>query len=38
VLRDPIPLAGLASSSVRAGCYLLLGLALTLAITATRDA
>ncbi|HKS51179.1 MAG TPA: ABC transporter permease subunit [Pseudonocardiaceae bacterium] len=38
VLRDPIPLAGLASSSVRAGCYLLLGLTLTLAITATRDA
>ena len=38
VLRDPLPLDGLASSSVRAGCYLLLGLALTLARTATREA
>lgn len=38
VLRDPVPLAGLTSSSVRAGCYLVIGMALTLAITATRDA
>lgn len=38
VLRDPVPLAGLISSSVRAGCYLVIGMALTLAITATRDA
>jgi ABC-2 type transport system permease protein len=38
VLRDPMPLAGLASSSVRAGCYLIIGVALTLARTATREA
>ncbi|MGH3786216.1 MAG: ABC transporter permease subunit [Pseudonocardiaceae bacterium] len=38
VLRDPLPLDGLASSSLRAGCYLLIGLALTLARTATREA
>jgi ABC-2 type transport system permease protein len=38
VLRDPLPLDGLASSSVRAGCYLLIGLSLTLARTATREA
>jgi ABC-2 type transport system permease protein len=38
VLRDPLPLDGLVSSSVRAGCYLLIGLALTLARTATREA
>jgi ABC-2 type transport system permease protein len=38
VLRDPLPLDGLASSSVRAGCYLLIGLVLTLARTATREA
>ena len=38
VLRDPMPLARLAASSVRAGCYLVLGVAVTLAITATRDA
>jgi ABC-2 type transport system permease protein len=38
VLRDPLPLAGLISSSIRAGCYLLVGLALTLVIMATRDA
>lgn len=38
VLRDPMPLAGLASSSVRAGCYLVIGMALTLAITANREA
>lgn len=38
VLRDPVPLAALAFSSVRAGCYLVIGVALTLAITATRDA
>jgi ABC-2 type transport system permease protein len=38
VLRDPLPLDGLASSSVRAGCYLLIGLTLTLARTTTREA
>ncbi|HYZ35683.1 MAG TPA: ABC transporter permease subunit [Pseudonocardiaceae bacterium] len=38
VLRDPLPLAGLISSSIRAGCYVLVGVALTLAIMATRDA
>ena len=38
VLRDPLPLAGLISSSIRAGCYMLVGVALTLAIMATRDA
>jgi ABC-2 type transport system permease protein len=38
VLRDPLPLAGLISSSIRAGCYLLVGVALTLAIMATRNA
>ncbi len=38
VLRDPLPLDGLASSSVRAGCYLLIGLILTLARTVTREA
>ncbi|MGH3842868.1 MAG: ABC transporter permease subunit [Pseudonocardiaceae bacterium] len=38
VLRDPLPLDGLASSTIRAGCYLLIGLVLTLARTATREA
>jgi ABC-2 type transport system permease protein len=38
VLRDPLPLAGLASSSLRAACYLLIGIVLTLARTATREA
>ena len=38
VLRDPLPLDGLASSSFRAGCYLLLGVGLTLARTTTREA
>ncbi|HEX8932853.1 MAG TPA: ABC transporter permease subunit [Pseudonocardiaceae bacterium] len=38
VLRDPLPLDGLASSSLRAGCYLLIALVLTLARTATREA
>ena len=38
VLRDPLPLDGLASSTLRAACYLLIGLALTLARTATREA
>ena len=38
VLRDPLPLDGLASSSVRAGCYLLIGLTLALARTLTREA
>ncbi|MBV8542362.1 MAG: ABC transporter permease [Pseudonocardiales bacterium] len=38
VLRDPLPLDGLATSSLRAGCYLLIGLGLTLARTATREA
>jgi len=38
VLRDPLPLDGLAASSVRAGCYLLIGLGLTLVRTSTREA
>ena len=38
VLRDPMPLDGLASSTYRAACYLVLGLGLTLARTATREA
>lgn len=38
VLRDPLPLNGLAASSVRAGCYLLIGLGLTLVRTLTREA
>jgi ABC-2 type transport system permease protein len=38
VLRDPLPLDELASSSLRAGCYLLIGVALTLARTVTREA
>jgi ABC-2 type transport system permease protein len=38
VLRDPLPLDGLASSSIGAGCYLLIGVTLTLARTATREA
>lgn len=38
VLRDPLPLGGLASSSLRAGCYLLIGAGLTLARMATREA
>jgi ABC-2 type transport system permease protein len=38
VLRDPLPLDGLASSSLRAGCYLLVGVGLTLARTITREA
>jgi ABC-2 type transport system permease protein len=38
VLRDPLPLDRLASSSLRAGCYLLIGLGLTLVRTATREA
>jgi ABC-2 type transport system permease protein len=38
VLRDPLPLDGLASSSFRAGCYLLIALVLALARTATREA
>ncbi|MGB8960351.1 MAG: ABC transporter permease subunit [Pseudonocardiaceae bacterium] len=38
VLRDPAPLTALASSSVRAACYLVIGLALALARTATREA
>lgn len=38
VLRDPLPLDGLASSSLRAGCYLLIGLALALARTVSREA
>jgi ABC-2 type transport system permease protein len=38
VLRDPLPLDGLASSSLRAVCYLVIGLGLTLARTATREA
>jgi ABC-2 type transport system permease protein len=38
VLRDPVPLGELASSSARAACYLLIGLSLTLARTITREA
>jgi ABC-2 type transport system permease protein len=38
VLRDPLPLDGLATSSLRAACYLALGLALTLARTVIREA
>ncbi|HEU0127586.1 MAG TPA: ABC transporter permease subunit [Pseudonocardiaceae bacterium] len=38
VLRDPLPLDGLAASSLRAGCYLLAGVGLTLLRTTTREA
>ncbi|MGH3908138.1 MAG: ABC transporter permease subunit [Pseudonocardiaceae bacterium] len=38
VLRDPVPLDGLASSTYRAACYVALGVGLTLARTATREA
>ncbi|MGH3919320.1 MAG: ABC transporter permease subunit [Pseudonocardiaceae bacterium] len=38
VLRDPVPLDGLASSTLRAACYLLVGVALTIARTTTREA
>lgn len=38
VLRDPMPLDGLASSTYRAACYLVVGVALTLLRTATREA
>lgn len=38
VLRDPLPLDGLASTSLRAACYLLIGLAVALARTTTREA
>jgi ABC-2 type transport system permease protein len=38
VLRDPIPFDGILTSTYRAGCYILIGLGLTLARTATRDA
>ncbi|MDQ4021865.1 MAG: ABC transporter permease [Actinomycetota bacterium] len=38
VLRDPLPLDGLAASSFRAGCYLLVGVGLTLLRTTTREA
>ena len=38
VLRDPLPLDGLAASSLRAGCYLLVGVGLTLLRTTTREA
>lgn len=38
VLRDPLPFGTLLDSSYRAACYLLLGLGLTLARTATREA
>jgi ABC-2 type transport system permease protein len=38
VLRDPLPLDGLASSSLRAGSYLLVGVGLTLLRTTTREA
>jgi ABC-2 type transport system permease protein len=38
VLRDPMPLDGLASSTYRAACYFVVGVALTLLRTATREA
>lgn len=38
VLRDPVPWDQLLLSSYRAGCYLLIGLSLTLARMVTRDA
>lgn len=38
VLRDPLPFGELLSSSYRAGCYLLIGLALALARITTREA
>jgi ABC-2 type transport system permease protein len=38
VLRDPLPLDELASSSFRAACYLLIGITLALARTLTREA
>lgn len=38
VLRDPLPSGELLSSSYRAGCYLLIGLALALARITTREA
>lgn len=38
VLRDPMPWDGLLQSSYRAACYLTIGLSLTIARTATRDA
>lgn len=38
VLRDPVPLDGLAGSSYRAACYLVIGLGLALARTLTREA
>jgi ABC-2 type transport system permease protein len=38
VLRDPLPLDELASSSLRAACYLLIGITLALARTLTREA
>jgi len=38
VLRDPLPLDGLASSTYRAACYVVLGLGITLYRTSTREA
>jgi ABC-2 type transport system permease protein len=38
VLRDPMPLDGLLESGFRAACYLVIGLSLTVARMATRDA
>ncbi len=38
VLRDPLPLDALASSTYRAACYLALGLGITLYRTTTREA
>lgn len=38
VLRDPMPLDGLLESTYRAACYLLIGMSLTVARMATRDA
>jgi ABC-2 type transport system permease protein len=38
VLRDPIPWHGLLTSTYRAGCYLLIGVSLTVARMVARDA
>lgn len=38
VLRDPVPWDGLLTSTYRAGCYLLIGISLTVARMVTRDA
>lgn len=38
VLRDPVPFDDLLTSTYRAGCYVVIGLGITLARMATRDA